>query len=138
MTVWSRSGRTPEVMEQGYREILQQVKSQAPRVRVHVESLLPCRDKYAKHNANVNDFNARLKKLAAEFRVPVVVEAIHTIQPGEELSYDYAISRDRSDPPDIDAVFACRCSAESCRGTMLKPAVRPRKPQVRRFGRRRS
>jgi acetyl esterase/lipase/lysophospholipase L1-like esterase len=61
------SGRTPETMEQGYRQILEQVKSQSPRVRVHVESLLPCRDKYAKHNANVNDFNARLKKLAAEF-----------------------------------------------------------------------
>jgi len=58
----------------------------------------------------------------------VFVEAIRTIRPGEELSYDYAISRDQDDPPDIDTVFACRCSAESCRGTMLKPAARPRKP----------
>lgn len=68
----------------------------------------------------------------------VFVEAIRTIRPGEELSYDYAISRDRDDPPDIDAVYACRCSAESCRGSMLKPAVRPGKPQARRFGKRRS
>ncbi len=66
----------------------------------------------------------------------VFIEAIRTIQPGEELGYDYAISRDRDDPPDIDAVFACRCSAKDCRGTMLKPAVRPRKPQARRLGRR--
>lgn len=61
------SGRTPEVMEQGYREILKRIKEGAPQVRVHVESVLPCSDRYAKHNANVLDFNERLKQLAAEF-----------------------------------------------------------------------
>jgi lysophospholipase L1-like esterase len=54
-------------MEQGYREILQRIKSETPRVRVHVQSVLPTRDNYAKHNANVVDFNGRLKKLAEEF-----------------------------------------------------------------------
>jgi lysophospholipase L1-like esterase len=61
------SGRTPEVMEQGYRQILERIKTEAPRVRVHVQSVLPCSRGYAKHNANVLDFNERLKKLAAEF-----------------------------------------------------------------------
>lgn len=61
------SGRTPSVMEAGYREILEHVKSKAPTVRVHVESVLPTRGQYAKHNANVNDFNARLQRLAKEF-----------------------------------------------------------------------
>ena len=61
------SGRTPEVMEAGYREILEQVKKKAPAVRVHVQSVLPTRDRYAKHNANVIDFNSRLPKLAKEF-----------------------------------------------------------------------
>ena len=61
------SGRTPDVMEQGYRQILERIKKEAPRVRVHIESVLPCSDRYAKHNANVLDFNARLRKLAAEF-----------------------------------------------------------------------
>lgn len=61
------SGHTPEVMEQGYRDILQQIKTKTPQVRVHVQSLLPTRDRYAKHNANVLDFNNRLKKLAEEF-----------------------------------------------------------------------
>ena len=56
----------------------------------------------------------------------VFVEATRTIQPGEELTYDYSIKRDRDDPPDIDAVFACRCGAQSCRGTMLRPAPRAR------------
>jgi lysophospholipase L1-like esterase len=61
------SGRKPDVMEAGYREILEQVKTKAPAVRVHVQSVLPTRDNYAKHNANVNDFNRRLEKLAKEF-----------------------------------------------------------------------
>jgi lysophospholipase L1-like esterase len=61
------SGRTPEVMEQGYREILERIKKRAPSIRIHVQSVLPTRDKHAKHNANVLDFNQRLKKLAAEF-----------------------------------------------------------------------
>ena len=53
-----------------------------------------------------------------------IVEAIRAIQNGEELAYDYNLTRDPEDPPEIDAIFACRCGAVSCRGTMLAP---PRK-----------
>jgi SET domain-containing protein len=61
----------------------------------------------------------------------VFIEAIRTIRPGEELCYDYQIGRDRSDPPDIDEVFACRCGASSCRGSMLwPPRRRPGKRKV--------
>jgi SET domain-containing protein len=56
----------------------------------------------------------------------VFVEAIRTIQPGEELKYDYSIGRARDDPPNVDEVFACHCGAEQCRGTMLWPAKRPK------------
>ena len=49
----------------------------------------------------------------------VWIEALRTIEPGEELTYDYQIVRDDSDPPDIDEIFACRCGAAQCRGTML-------------------
>jgi lysophospholipase L1-like esterase len=59
--------RTPEVMEAGYREVLDRVKKGAPRLRVHIQSLLPTRGGFAKHNANVLDFNQRLQKLAKEF-----------------------------------------------------------------------
>ncbi|MFT3907437.1 MAG: SET domain-containing protein-lysine N-methyltransferase [Steroidobacteraceae bacterium] len=55
----------------------------------------------------------------------VFLDAVRSIKPGEELSFDYQIGRDKSDPPDIDQVFACRCGAELCRGTMLYPAKRP-------------
>jgi SET domain-containing protein len=51
----------------------------------------------------------------------VFIEAIRPIEPGEELTYDYQIVREESDPPDIDEIFACRCGAASCRGTMLWP-----------------
>jgi lysophospholipase L1-like esterase len=61
------SGRTPDKMEIGYREILKRIKEKAPAVRVHVESVLPTRGNHAKHNANVVDFNQRLRKLAEEF-----------------------------------------------------------------------
>lgn len=61
------SGRTPDVMEAGYHEILTKIKAHSPALRVHVQSVLPTRGKYAKHNSHVVDFNARLKKLAAEF-----------------------------------------------------------------------
>jgi SET domain-containing protein len=49
----------------------------------------------------------------------IYVEAIRTIQPGEELAYDYQIERDPDDPANVDEIFACRCGAVKCRGSML-------------------
>jgi len=57
----------------------------------------------------------------------VFIEALRTIQPGEELKYDYSIGRADDDPPNVDEIYACRCGAEQCRGTMLWPAKRPKK-----------
>lgn len=59
----------------------------------------------------------------------VFIEAVRTIQPGDELTYDYQIGRDKDDPPDVDQIFGCRCGARSCRGTMLWPPRR--KPRAR-------
>ena len=55
------------------------------------------------------------------FKRRVFIDAIKTIQPGEELAYDYSIQRDEDDDPNVDEVFACRCGATSCRGSMLEP-----------------
>jgi len=52
---------------------------------------------------------------------------VRTIQPGDELTYDYQIGRDKEDPPNVDEIFACRCGASSCRGSMLWPAKRKRR-----------
>lgn len=57
----------------------------------------------------------------------VFIDAIRSIAPGEELTYDYQIQRERDDPPDIDAVFACHCGAHDCRGTMMWPPRRKRR-----------
>ena len=51
----------------------------------------------------------------------VFIEAVRTIQPGEELSYDYQLGRDADDPPNVDEIYACRCGHDNCRGTMLWP-----------------
>jgi SET domain-containing protein len=52
----------------------------------------------------------------------VFIDALRTIEAGEELTYDYQIQREADDPPDVDRVFACRCGGPGCRGTMLWPA----------------
>lgn len=54
----------------------------------------------------------------------VYIETIRAVQPGEELTYDYQIQREADDPDDIDEIFACRCGAPQCRGTMLWPSER--------------
>ena len=59
----------------------------------------------------------------------VFIEAIRTIEPGEEMTYDYQIQREEDDPPGIDEVFACRCGFPECRGTMLWPPDPPKRPQ---------
>jgi hypothetical protein len=62
----------------------------------------------------------------------VFIDAIRTIQPGEELVYDYQITRDPDDPDDVDEIFACRCGAPGCRGSMLEPKKPPRKKPRRK------
>ena len=69
----------------------------------------------------------------------VFIEAIRTIRPGEELSYDYQIQRDPDDPANVDEIFACRCGAVGCRGSMLdppKPRAAGRRPSKRGTARR--
>jgi len=61
----------------------------------------------------------------------IFIEAIRTIQPGEELSYDYQIQRDSDDAPNVDEIFACRCGAEKCRGSMLEAASKHKEAKRR-------
>jgi len=57
----------------------------------------------------------------------VFIEAVRTIQAGEELAYDYQIQRDPDDAANVDDIFACRCGAAQCRGSMLEARRAPRK-----------
>ena len=63
----------------------------------------------------------------------VFIDALQTIEPGEELTYDYQIQREADDPPQIDEIFACRCGFAGCRGSMLWPerTAPPVKRQLR-------
>jgi SET domain-containing protein len=49
----------------------------------------------------------------------VFIEAIRRIKPGEELGYDYQLTWESTDDPVELALYACRCGAKRCRGTML-------------------
>jgi SET domain-containing protein len=62
----------------------------------------------------------------------IFIESIRTIQPGEELAYDYEIQRDDDDPADVDEIFACRCGAANCRGSMLEARKKPRKKPAKK------
>jgi SET domain-containing protein len=80
--------------------------------------------RYINHSCDPNCESTTLKRR-------IFIEAIRTIQPGEELSYDYQIQRDADDAPNVDVIFACRCGAEKCRGSMLEAAKKLRKPARR-------
>ena len=57
----------------------------------------------------------------------VYIEALRDIKPGEELLYDYNLTRNDDDTPDLEARYACHCGAPTCRGTMLVPKDRQKK-----------
>jgi hypothetical protein len=49
----------------------------------------------------------------------VYIEAVRTIEPGEELGYDYQLTWESSDDPEELKLYVCRCGSPNCRGTML-------------------
>lgn len=51
----------------------------------------------------------------------VFIEAIRVIRPGEELTYDYGITLAQRHTPRLKKIWACRCGAKDCTGTMLRP-----------------
>lgn len=44
-----------------------------------------------------------------------------TIAPGTELTYDYGITLEVRHTERLKQIWACRCGARSCTGTMLRP-----------------
>jgi uncharacterized protein len=59
-----------------------------------------------------------------------IVEAIRAIAAGEELAYDYNLTRASDDAAEVEKIFACRCGAPTCRGTMLAPLKKPKKKKA--------
>lgn len=50
----------------------------------------------------------------------VIIEALRTIEPGEEITYDYGFEFDVPYTPELLKVWACRCGSPKCTGSMLK------------------
>ena len=59
----------------------------------------------------------------------VFIEALRTIQPGDELTYDYSYDRDDATGwgKEAEQQYPCHCGVESCRGTILAPLKKKRK-----------
>jgi uncharacterized protein len=62
----------------------------------------------------------------------VFIEAIRRIKAGEELGYDYQLTWESTDDPVELALYACRCGAKRCRGTMLDREPVDGKPKDRK------
>ena len=51
----------------------------------------------------------------------VFIEATRAIKPGEELTYNYGITLDEPHTAKLKKLWACKCGAKNCTGTMLQP-----------------
>lgn len=49
----------------------------------------------------------------------IYIETLHTIRPGEELSYNYRIELEERHTPEMKRLYQCRCGARRCKGTIL-------------------
>lgn len=58
---------------------------------------------------------------AIDDRKRIYIEAIRDIEPGEELTYDYAYERDGTEDEEWEQLYVCKCGAPTCRGTILAP-----------------
>jgi len=54
----------------------------------------------------------------------IYIQAIKTIQPGVELTYDYHLTRPGRRRAAWKQQYACHCGSPNCRGTMLMPPAR--------------
>ncbi|MGH8123765.1 MAG: SET domain-containing protein [Rudaea sp.] len=51
----------------------------------------------------------------------IVIETRRAIREGEELTYDYGIRLEERQTPRLKKIWACKCGAQKCTGTMLRP-----------------
>jgi SET domain-containing protein len=60
----------------------------------------------------------------------IFIHALRTIEPGEELSYDYQYERTGKNDAELEKFYLCKCGAPGCRGSIMKPAKK-RKSRAR-------
>lgn len=77
--------------------------------------------RYINHSCEPN-CEARL-----DDRGRVFIWALRDLRPGEELTYDYNVQPGDRRRRNWAASYECRCGARRCRGSMLDPALAPRR-----------
>lgn len=65
----------------------------------------------------------------------IFIEALRTIEAGEELTYDYRYERTPDTTREDEQLYVCHCGAPTCRGTILAPPKRSKRPPGRKRGR---
>ena len=70
------------------------------------------------------DMGGTTAKAALIDKGHIHIYALRTIEPGEELTYDYAYERTPEMDAESEALYVCRCGSPKCRGTILAP-VKP-------------
>jgi uncharacterized protein len=65
----------------------------------------------------------------------IFIHALHGIEPGTELAYDYQYERTGKNDAELEKFYLCKCGSPNCRGTIMKPAKKrrssPRKKRSR-------
>ncbi|MBC7791640.1 MAG: SET domain-containing protein-lysine N-methyltransferase [Anaerolineae bacterium] len=67
----------------------------------------------------------------------IFIEAIRNIPPGTELVYDYQYERPGRFRASWKELYACHCGSPKCRGTILKPRRKRKRPTARKTTRKR-
>jgi uncharacterized protein len=61
----------------------------------------------------------------------IFIHALHTIEPGTELAYDYKYERTGRNDAKLEKFYVCKCGAPSCRGSIMQPAKKKKRARPR-------
>ena len=61
----------------------------------------------------------------------IFIHALHTIEPGTELAYDYQYERTGKGDEALEKFYICKCGAPNCRGSIMQPAKKKKRAPAR-------
>ncbi|HEX3532619.1 MAG TPA: SET domain-containing protein-lysine N-methyltransferase [Gemmatimonadaceae bacterium] len=56
----------------------------------------------------------------------IFIHALRGIEAGEELAYDYQYERTGENDAELEKFYVCKCGADNCRGSIMKPDKKSR------------